>query len=1013
MRTHVFITILVGALLVLCLAACGTKNVGVLDSATLDSGNSTSGVTLGEFEIIRANAEGTFDPALNDTLSVRLEDGAGESALVIGVHDAELVSNVALEVRFDPASVHPVRAELNGLYGNTETIEATFLHVAGKAGIGQVCVAEPPLELNGEFATVYFEAGPSRSVSAAGGPHGNPAGVGQVVYPSNENLSNLVATSDTGAGTATLTWFGAWHLADGNQDGLITVADITPIGFFFDQNVVDNWACMRADYNFDRFITVSDITPVGVYFDQGTDAYRVEASDDVESPSALTLVQDVAWSGPEATPYSGNQADAIPGALHPVFTQWQLEFTGTSTFTYDALDALDTNDNQTVRLHVTPHDSNGDSVSAFVDVEVGGGSGGETDILNVSSYQIRVTNGEGGIGPSDEIFDEDNDVVTVYANAGVEPDTGIALNLYSISGTFNALEFDGAADPGTWPEGMTEGAYDTAFTAVRNALEWRIEHGGADGFRRTEDWLDLDSGLPSPITGDPGAGSVFPDDDPDSDEAEPEGVVTTYLPADGEHTYPVTEDLAVHVPSVVQYEFSCDVAADPAVVVLTNYGEDPLNPVTELTLNEPTLMFILFEWGSEGPPAEFALTSMDLHEIDQASGLSLGEVETFTHVTGIGEPEPGQYMILPSGEDEEIILVKVRGSGLAASSFYAFRYFDGGKWSSINKPPELLGTATPPPPQDLLVVPKNGWPAIDELQVFYDDPVVRRDPRVYYDFGSGSILPTEPIAYEDILKTNGEEFFIQAAGSLYPQVAVLETENPALIESLSDNIAGVASFQPSPGRLLIDVLVISQPGGIQDPTRTYSFKFFNANETAVGQGTFTMAPLGNFVTQPEGANWGVNVWNRTDGEINDRSYAGKNFVNGNTVGIDAISPDVLWFEFGGGWVFDVDQDVEGVYDSSTANPTSNTQVRMVDQGGDGSFYMSISLRIVGLLPSGNYLAIHALTPPCWEWPGVTGWPGQFDAGKSFDVKLVDPHFPGYEYTYPQALFVTGDNPNTD
>lgn len=1010
MRTHVFFTILLGALLVLCLAACGTKNVGVLDSATLDSGNSTSGVTLGEFEIIRANADGTFDPALNDTLSVRLEDRAGEPALVIGVHDAELVSNVALEVRFDPASTHAVRAEFNGLYGATETIEAAFLQVAGKAAVGQVCVAEPPAALAGDFATVYFAEGPTRSVSAAGGPHSNPKGVDDPVYPLGENIPNLVAESDTEADIATLTWYGAWHRADGNQDGLITVADITPIGFFFEQNVDDNWACMRADYNFDRFITVSDLTPIGVHFDQGTEGYRVEASDDVESPT-LTPVQEVAWNGPEASPYSGNQGDAVSGELYPVFTRWQLEFSSGSAFTFDSLAALDDNGNDMVRLHVTPHDNTGDSATSFRDVNVEGGGGGDLGILVIDSYQIRVTNGEGGTGPGDEIFDEDNDVVTVYANAGVEPDTGLELHLYSISGTFNAIAFDGTDNPDNWPEGMEQSDYDAAFTAARNKMEWRIEHDGAAGFRRTADWLDLDSGQPSPITGDPGAGTVFPDDDPESDAAEPEGLVTTYLKSDAETTYPSDSNLEVHVYSPIQYEFGFDAEEDQIAVELTNYGEDPINPETELLLNEPTLMFILFDWGSGGPPAEMALTSMDLHEIDTGSGLSLGAIETFTYIEGVGEPEAGQFMILPSGEDDEIILVKVRGSTLAASAFYAFRFFSDNKWSSINKPAELLGTATPPPPQDLVVVPEQAWPAIDQIQFFYEDPVVRRNPDVYYDFGTGTIVPTDQTAYDDVLKTNGDEFFIQASGGLYPQVAVKETPNPANITSLADNILGVVMYETIPGRLVVDVTVISQEGGVGDPTRTYSFKFFNANGSAVGQGTFMMAPIGSFNVEPTGYDWGVNVWDRDVGELNMRTYDDF-FVDGDTIGIDAVRPDVLWFEFGGGWVFDVEQDAEGVYADGDDIDSPNVRVRLVDRAGSGNFYMSFGLRIAGLSAAGNYLAIHALNIRAWEWPGIGAWPGMFDGGKSFDVQLDDPHYAGIEYTYPQPLFVTGTNPNT-
>jgi hypothetical protein len=999
MRREALAIILLGALLAVILTACGTKNVGVLEAATLNETHDASGVILGDYEVIRCNADGQFDPAMNSTLKLRLDDSSGEQALVISIEDSVLVSNVELEVRYDTAQIHADRIELAGIYGGSETVSLALADLPGKAAIGEVCVDQAPAVLSGEFATVYFADGPSRTVSANNGPHKNPLGVDDPVYPANENLANLLAESDAEAMTASLTWFGAWHRADGNQDSLVTVADITPIGVFFNQSVDDTWAAMRADYNRNRLVEVADIQPIGANYDTGTTQYRIEASDDSDG-AALSLVKEVDWGGDEAMPYSTNKDDAVPGELYPVFTEWQMEFSTTSAFTWDSLQALDVNDNQMVRLHITPHDQTADSVSSFRDIEVGG-EVQVADRIAITSYRVMVSGASGGVGGED-IFDEDNNFLTVQAN------TDITLTLESVSGSFNTDEFTGS-DSGTWPADMTQEDYDDAFDAAKAAMEWSFIHGGAAGFRRTVDWLVLDSGETSPVTGDPGLGTVFPDEDEESDASNPEGGMSTNLPSETEApgAYPITETLEIHVYSAIPYDYDVDVTVDPKAPTLLRYGDDPENPMTELLLNEDTFVPISFEWGDE-VPSDFSLTALELHRIDQATGISMGPVETFDFISDLDPLEPGTYQIRPMGEEYSIFCV-TPGAPLVADAKYAFRLFGAGVWSSINYPEDMLGTKPPPPPQDLKVVPVHGWPAIDVLQVFYEDQKVRRNPTMYYDFETGSLQPEDELAYNDILRNDGDEFFLQSTGGLYPRAAVKETDDPATITTLADNIDGVVSVADGPGRLLINVSLLSKVGSPDDPVKVYSFKFFNSDGSAVGQGTFDLAPLGNFNTQPVGRHWGVNAFDREELPLSGRHF--DNAVHdGNTCGTS--QPDVLWFEFGGGWMYDIDNQDETATYGTYPEDQINVMVysRDVDQG--DTQYMEMALRIVGLGATGDWLAIHTITNLDWRYPGVSGWPGQFRTGHRYQLSLDDPHYPGLDYTFPTNLIVTGDNPNT-
>jgi len=1001
MRREAYFTILLGILLVLCLTACGggTKNVGTLDTATLDNGHDTSGATIGGFEVIRCNDDGQFDPELNPTLKLRLEESGNETALVVGIEDAELVNHVELEVRYDGDVVHATRSELHDIYGDNEVVSLEVLDVHGKTALGQYCVGEAPVRVTGDFATVYFAEGPSRTVSANNGPHTNSSGVDYAVYPDDENLPNIVAESDTDAGTARLTWYGAWHLADGSQDSLVTVADITPIGVFFNQSVDSNWAAMRADYSFDRLVTVSDITPVGVYYDQGTTGYRIEVSDNVDGASALALVKDVDWGGDELEQYSTSQGDAVPGELFPVFNRWTLNFDATTDYTYDDLSGQDTDEDGWVRLYITPHDGGDDGdVTSFRDVEVEGGTTVDPYRLVIQDYRIQVDGATGGLEDG-TIFDKDTTLGSVVANET------LTMSLESISGSFDALAFDGT-DPDNWPEGLTQDFYDTAFNEAKDVLEWTITHGGAAGFRRTADWYD--PGAASPIVGDPGEGVIFPDDDPESDVSAPEGQFGTYLPSDTEHTYHQDDFLEVYCYSPIAMNFDVDVTVDEDAATIIQYGENPEEPMTEFVLNEDNFTPITFEFGNDFP-AEMTLCGLELLQMDPNTGLVIETSHVFNLIDNAELLDPGDYQIRDMGEDY-VIFALVPGVVLEADAVYAFRFFSGNVWSSINKPAELLTTQPPPPPQDLMVLPEHTWPDIDELQVFYTDQKVRRNPNVYYDFETSSLQPEDDIAYLDELRVDGDEFYIKENGGLWPKVAVMQTSNPAMITQLSDGIADVYSFAPSPGRLLINISIITIEGNIGDETEYYSFKFFNDDGTAVGQGTFDFEPIGDFKTKPVGVNWGVNVFDREELDMNSRVYDDFT-IDSTTVGWDAGRPDVLWFEFGGGWMFEILQDPEGTVASFDVNDNPNVHVYAIAREGGDNFFMEMSLRVIGLTAAGNTIAIHTLTPSDWRYPGVGSWPGRFTQGELFDLYLDDPHYAGQEYQFAQPLLVTGPDPN--
>ena len=225
---------------------------------------------------------------------------------------------------------------------------------------------------------------------------------------------------------------------------------------------------------------------------------------------------------------------------------------------------------------------------------------------------------------------------------------------------------------------------------------------------------------------------------------------------------------------------------------------------------------------------------------------------------------------------------------------------------------------------------------------------------------------------------------------------------------MSDGIPGVTSAEECPGRLLIDISLLStQRATLGIPSRLYCYKFFNADGTAVGQGTFDLSPIGYLGASPIGRNWGVDVWDREELALNQRTY--DNFItDGSAVG--TTTPDVLWFEIAGGWFFDYDQDEDQAY-ATWPGGCENLLIQVKNASTSDYYYAECALRIAGLGTGDDYIVIHTITTLDWFYPGVPGWPGKLDTGNTYILSLDDPHFPGVEYTFAQNMAVTGTNPN--
>jgi hypothetical protein len=972
------------------LVSCGTSSVGTVAPGQVDDTRGGAGVKLGDFEVIRYNAAGQPDPALNNTLELDLTDGA--QGLVISVNDSALTGEVNLDIRYNEAAIHPESVEFHDLLGDdSQVLSGSFLsQVPGVAAIGQVGIGDyKPASLSGEFATVYFGSGALRTVSIdTVSVHGSDDGVAYVYgattdligdYPS---LEFEVDPTDPPA-FLNVKWYASWHRADGNQDSLITIADLTPIGAALNKKVAEDWSAAPADYNADGVVTVNDLSVLGRWFGKGTESYIVEAGDD--AATILTSVTTVPWS-----PFTPPTPPATDGVLGSVFRSWTVTFDNASTMTLAQLQALDVNANGTVDIQITPQRSGENGVPKRVTVPVAPPPP-TTRTITVTDFIIRVTGATGGDGDG-TIFDADTTDGSVVANST------ISVSLAGISGTYSSQAGAGAFNETTFPGDMTQQDYDDALAQVRSSLAYTAGNAGAAGARFTTDWVVF--GPPEP-DGDPGDGDVFPDDDPESDAGAPEGTLVVDLQAATDSDPAPERELIV---SAANHTFNFDVTTDPAATVL----DQPIDPQTQQPVDSLTLLVnstvqipITVPGGTINDPT---ITELELHKFPAAGGNSIPPAIVFTLVDGADQA--GEFDI-KTGVGGIILTAIVSGVAIDAGSFYHFRAKVDGVWSSVNMPEDLLTTADPPGAQELLTVPPRvtNDPSRQSIMIFYDEPKVRRDTRFIIDPIGETITPTDPNGFNDILKTSGDEFVIGInSGQIYPRFTVIAGTMAEEGQILADTegLPGMNVVTREAGRIVVNVLAAPQP---DQGELSYVYKLFNEDDSVVGAGSFFKQALGFEEPNPSGVQWGVNVFDRaaTDGDlVDDRQFTDFG-VQGST--IFEAEPDVLWFEFNGGTVWDADgfapdNNVKAVME------LDNDNIILAPN------FMNLELRIVGVGANNNYIAIHTVTDFDFFDPLTPGWPGNFIAGENYFVHLQDPTKPGqWQFTYPQQLFVEDAPPN--
>jgi hypothetical protein len=1005
------------------LVACGTGSVGTSGNPARDESHSGAGVRAGNFEVIRYNEAGYPDPSLNSTLQLGLAQKGGQTALTINVRDSVHTDMVAVDVHYDGGSVHPDDVKFFGALGDDDQVlTASFLtQIPGTAAIGQTGINDyKPAAINGAFAQLTFLPGGVRSVSAAGDVHQAADGVGYHVgeQPSNtladsnddpgpqddpNYIPNLQADDNQDAtsghpGYIEVKWTAAWHLGDGNQNKEVEIADLSPLGKFLNENVATNFAALPADYNGDGEVAVSDLSKMGKHLGEGTETYLVEVGDNAVG-ATQTTVDTLTWESAAPPSEVPPTAAQTPEDLGRVFRTWTVHIDASSTVTLDQLGDIDAagNNDGKVSFQITPQRGTQKGVTASVEAAAVDTSLPPVRSITVDQVRIRV---EGATGGDDDgtFFDDDTTAGSVTANSAVH------FSIVGIHGIYSSPvgggEFDGInnADDDLWPADMTQQDYDDALALAQTTgatdqdpgfVHFSFSNGGAAGFRYRSDWVTFQD--PPPYFGDAGDGVVFPDDDPESTGASSEGILTVSLASAPDQDGDPLRTIAFSSYNKI---FQIDVTADPNAPVLA----DPIDlltgqPATTLTQLEGTK--VAQDITTPNTVVDPQGVTLQLLEI-LPSGAA-GDTVNFTYADGANNQ--GEFFVR-TVDPLLNIQAFVSGAAITEGTSYHFTFKDdqGGPWSSLNTPEGLLTTAPAPPAVDLVSVPHNlskteNDASYTTLRIFLPEPKIRRNP-----YGQLLALPdphwqpNDQPAFDDRLKESGQEFFPVMKDFIeYPRLTIVQADTPDAIDASTQSLEFGGSITRSPGYLVVDLVGLTYPDAF-DPAINYAYKLFNSNGTAVGQGTFVTQYLRADDGPPIGAGpgtWGVNVFDRLNtptATLNDLPglYGNRNVKHSS---LSTGTPDVLWFEFKGGYMY-----------APAGQETANTKAIMEWWEGNGNSNfpasMALDLRAEAVLPNGNFLAVHPVTEADFQTGG-----GNFIPGSFYIVHLDDPHYAGWDYQY--------------
>lgn len=265
------------------LASCGGGGGGLtpdLGSGASWPEHSWSGaIAAGDFAVVAVDAsERNIDP-LTAQLELDVSDNSQGQRVAVSASHLDSADHAYLHLRYDAGRIHPVNSriapELDG--------QALFLAITSQPGVvvlGLAAIGGDDLPVGDlDLCEVEFASGAF-------------SGSRRVSMVSDDPATDLhFSVSSIG----TLLWSYSCK-GDYDQNSEVNVADLTPIGVYFQATTASpEWpAAQVADGDENGHITVSDLTPIGVNYLERLTAYQIQQGISESGP----------FSGEDTVPHS-------------------------------------------------------------------------------------------------------------------------------------------------------------------------------------------------------------------------------------------------------------------------------------------------------------------------------------------------------------------------------------------------------------------------------------------------------------------------------------------------------------------------------------------------------------------------------------------------------------------------------------------------------------------------------------------------------------------------------------
>lgn len=281
------------------LAACSTSNTSQSPSPDWREGSA--------FSITSIPGSGMFTPVLEVA-----EDSTG-ATVTVSLEDAASVASAYVEVRYDAGRFTPAQVnftELLGAEGDTLTLAVTSRPGVLPLGATQVRgAAVMPVSGSGVLATIRFDYGAFAGRVASKAPSG-----------SGNAVDDLIIVSQTGL-SADLQWT-EHHVGDYDNNGEVNIADMTPLGLFFNETVAtsdDQDFARMVDGDGNGEVNLADLTPIGSNYGSTISGYIVYTDPEGTQPVGSGVTVDRQDQDPEIGTPTVYQYTALLGGGSPSF----------------------------------------------------------------------------------------------------------------------------------------------------------------------------------------------------------------------------------------------------------------------------------------------------------------------------------------------------------------------------------------------------------------------------------------------------------------------------------------------------------------------------------------------------------------------------------------------------------------------------------------------------------------------------------------------------------------------